>query len=277
MALTGQSTPNYNLYKPALTDSPPDITSTNNNWDVIDSALKILRDNGLPSNINTKLPTAVASTEIKEVYISTLGSDETGDGTSGKPLRQISTAIARFGGTSRLVLRFSSGTYTEINAIEVSGCVGIEFLPIDGMNVAINVAYSQYGGYFSAKNIDFVMANSDKRDALNFYGTSVVIEDCSFKDKRYAVSCRNGSQAVVNRCRFLNCECAIYANNGSVVGANNIEGSENTYGYSSTASVTLVGTSTMTATTLATKAGGGIIFRNGNLFGSTANTFVNAT
>lgn len=34
-------TTNYNLVKPALTDSPPDITVMNPNWDKIDSELKI--------------------------------------------------------------------------------------------------------------------------------------------------------------------------------------------------------------------------------------------
>lgn len=33
-------TPNYNLIKPAGTDSPPDLTALNSNWDIIDAALK---------------------------------------------------------------------------------------------------------------------------------------------------------------------------------------------------------------------------------------------
>ena len=277
MALNGQVTSNYNLYKPSLQDAPPDITSTTGNWDIIDRELKRLDDAGLPVNVIEKLPSVVATTEVKQVYVSTIGSDETGDGSSTNPLRRISTAISRFGGTSRLIIRLDAGTYTEVNAIEVSGCVGIEFLPIDGMNVGVNIEYTQYGGYFNAKNIDFLSANSEPRNALTFYGTSVAIEDCSFNDKLYAISCRNGSQAIVTRCRFFDCECALYANNGSVVGAHNIEGTGNTYGYSSTASVIMVGVSTLTATTLATKAGGGVIFRGGNLIGSTATTFVNAT
>ena len=34
-----QTTPNYNLKKIELTDSPPDITVLNTNWDKLDSAL----------------------------------------------------------------------------------------------------------------------------------------------------------------------------------------------------------------------------------------------
>lgn len=37
-------TTNYNLIKPALTDSPPDITALNGNFDIIDNLLKILDD-----------------------------------------------------------------------------------------------------------------------------------------------------------------------------------------------------------------------------------------
>lgn len=38
------TTTNYNLTKPALTDSPPDITALNDNWDTLDTQLKNVSD-----------------------------------------------------------------------------------------------------------------------------------------------------------------------------------------------------------------------------------------
>jgi hypothetical protein len=276
MALNGQSTSNFELYKPSLTDSPPDITSTNENWDIIDAELKRLSDVGLPANVNGKLPLAIASSEVKYIYLATNGNDDN-DGTSTKPLKTIATAISRFGGTARLILRFNAGTYTETNAIEVAGCTGVEFVPVEGASVTINVHYYQHGGYFSANNISFTSPSSTTHNTLTFYGVTVFIENCTFAVKNAALAFRNGSQGVILSSEFNNCTNVIYAMGGSVVNAQTITGTGNTYAYYSAGAIIIVGTSTITATTLATKAAGGVIFRGGNLIGTTANTFVNAT
>lgn len=276
MALNGQSTSNFDLYKPSLSDSPPDITSTNKNWDTIDKELKRLGDIGLPSNVNKKLPTIVASTEIKEIYISTTGNDLS-DGTVDNPLKTISAAIGRFGGTARLRLNFSAGTYTETNAINVSGCASVELVGTEDMSVTLNVEYHQYGGYFEASNISFVSASDAVNNTITFYGATVRVEKCTFNVKKVALSFRYGSQGLVLNDSFNNCGDAIYAMGGSVVSAHEITGSGNTRAYYAVGGLIMLGTSTVEATTLATKIAGGIIFRGGNLIGSTANTFVNAT
>lgn len=46
-------TTNYNLTKPALTDSPPDITVLNGNFDIIDNLLKALSDKFFIADSNT--------------------------------------------------------------------------------------------------------------------------------------------------------------------------------------------------------------------------------
>lgn len=272
MALNGQSTSNFNLYKPSLTDSPPDITSTNENWDKIDTELKRLGDVGLPANVRNKLPSAVASTESKHIYMSPTG-DDAADGTESHPIKNISTAIARFGGTARLFLHFNAGTYAENNAIEVSGCTAVEFLAMDGASVVIRGTYTQHCGYFVAKNIKF----ESTADALVLNCMSFSVEDCTFTTTNTAVTARFGAVGIVSNCIFTNCGRAIWASSGSYVATNTISGTGNTEGYRTTASIITVGTSTIEATTLASKYGGGVIFRNGNLIGTTANTFVNAT
>lgn len=272
MALNGQNTSNFNLYKPSLTDSPPDITSTNENWDTIDAELKRLGDVGLTEHINKKLPSAVATTEIKPIYMSPTG-DDTADGTSEHPLKNISTAIARFGGTAKLYLYFNTGTYRETNSIDVSGCTGIEFLAVDGASVTIDVVYRQHCGYFSAKNINFTSTS----DAIVLNCASGVIEDCTFTGSNVAVTFRFGSVGAVNSCTFNNCTRAIWSVNGSYVSATNIAGTGNTEGYRSTSSIITVGTTSIETTTPSAKYGGGVIFRGGNLIGTTANTFVDAS
>ena len=276
MALTGQYTSNFELYKPSLKDSPPDITSTNENWDKVDNQLKRLSDIALPINVKNKLPSAIASTEMREVYMSPSGNDD-GDGTPTSPLKSISTAISRFGGTKRLVLHFNTGTYTETNPIEVSGCVGVEFAVLEGATVTLNILYYQHGGYFTAKGISFISPSTTTHNSFSFYGATVSFEECSFSVKNAAIAFRNGSQGVVLTCSFNNCGYVVYAMGGSLVSVQSITGANNTYGYYCAGAVITVGTSTVTATNLAAKAAGGVIFRGGNLIGTTANTFVNAT
>lgn len=276
MALNGQTTSNFNLYKPSLMDSPPDITSTNANWDIIDEELKKLNDVALPAFIKEKLPTSIASTTVKEVYLSPSGNDDA-DGTSDNPLKTISTAISRFGGMARLILHFNAGTYVETNVIEVSGCTGVEFGAVDGANVTINIHYYQHGGYFLANGISFISPATTSHNSLSFYGATAYFENCTFAVKNAALAFRNGSQGLVINCEFNNCSNVIYAMGGSVVTAQTIRGAGNEYAYYSAGAIILVGASTVTATNLATKSAGGVIFRGGNLIGTTANTFVNAT
>ena len=277
MALNGQSTSNYNLYKPSLEDSPPDITATNGNWDIIDTQMKYLSNLAIPSNVKNKLPSnAWSSMEEKHIYISTTGSDSA-NGTASNPLKTIGSAIGRFGGTARLILHFTAGSYMEANTIEVSGCTSVEFVAVEGASVTLDIAYIQYGGIFGANGINFTSASNETRDTIVLNGVSAVIEKCVFKVKNTAVVYRNGSRGLVVECTFNNCGRALYSLNGSVIGAQTISGTGNAVGYAATASIITVGVSTLEATTLASKAGGGVIFRNGNLIGATANTFVNAT
>lgn len=276
MALNGQKTSNFNLYKPSLADSPPDITSTNANWDTIDAELKRLADSGLPASIREKLPSAVTTTEVKTIYMSPNGND-TADGTINRPLKTISTAIARFGGTARLVLHFNAGTYAETNPIEVAGCTGVEFVPVEGASVTLNILYYQHGGYFNASNITFTSPAGTTHNLVSFYGATAYFNKCNFTATNAALAFRNGSQGVVLECAFNNCGYVVYSMGGSLVSLNIISGANNTYGYYSAGGIITVGTSTVTATNLATKSAGGVIFRGGNLFGTTANTFVTAT
>ncbi len=276
MALNGNYTGNFNLYKPSLQDSPPDITATNGNWDKIDTELNNLAKSNLPLNIREKLPSAVATTEIKNVYISTTGND-TADGTTDKPLKTITSAIARFGGSHRLVLHFNAGTYTEVNPIEVSGCTSVEMVVVGTAKVTINVPYVQYGGYFTANGIAFTGSTGETRDAITLNGVSAHIDTCTFSTPTTGVVFRNGSVGFVTNGLFTDCARAVWSMNGSYVSCQSISGTGNTEGYRATSAMISVGTSTLEATTLASKYGGGVIFRGGNLIGTTANTFVNAT
>ena len=276
MALNGQSTSNFNLYKPSLMDAPPDITSTNPNWDIVDEELGKLNRASLTESVKNKLPASATATEVKNIYMSPNGNDAA-DGTSAKPLKTISVAIARFGGTARLRLHFNAGTYTESNAIEVSGCTGVEFNVVNNASVTINAVYIQHGGYFSANGINFTTSTTETSDALILNCASVLIENCNFNVKNTAVVLRYGAIGVVSNCVFNNCARAIWAISGSYIAATNISGSGNVEAYRTTASIISVGTSTIEATTPSAKYGGGVIFRNGNLVGTTASTFVNAT
>jgi hypothetical protein len=55
------TTTNYAFIKPALTDSPPDITAPNSNWDTLDAKLKILDDNGNMRSTSRKAATAIGT------------------------------------------------------------------------------------------------------------------------------------------------------------------------------------------------------------------------
>lgn len=277
MALNGQSTSNYNLYKPSLQDSPPDITSTNANWDTIDNELKKLRDDGLPSLVNNKLPTSVSTGESKTIYLSPDGNDSNSGFTSLFPMKKISTAIARYGGTKRLYLYLAEGLYMETTKLTVSGCEAIIIKGTGSAKSMIDCTYEQIGGIFEADNIHFSPANLSTDDTLTFNGVSVSITNCEFVSGVSALVFRNGSIGIVSTCDFINSTRAIWALNGSYVAATSITGAFVQEAYRTTASIITVGTSTIEATTLAAKYGGGVIFRGGNLIGSTANTFVNAT
>lgn len=57
------TTTNYGFVKPALSDAPPDITTTNQNWDNLDSLLKEHSDGlGIAKNVITGFYTGDGST-----------------------------------------------------------------------------------------------------------------------------------------------------------------------------------------------------------------------
>ena len=72
-------TPNYNLHKIDLTDSPPDITILNQNWDTIDSELqksvKLGADGKLPPELLPKITATLTKPATLAVSNWVLGSD----------------------------------------------------------------------------------------------------------------------------------------------------------------------------------------------------------
>lgn len=61
-----KQTTNYNLVKPELTDSPPDITVMNPNWDKIDEKLKEFEEEN--NNLDTEVD--LKANKIQEAWIS---------------------------------------------------------------------------------------------------------------------------------------------------------------------------------------------------------------
>lgn len=59
------TTTNYKFKKPELTDSPPDITVMNGNWDIIDTNLKKLNDDKAPKDVATTSKDGLMSTTDK--------------------------------------------------------------------------------------------------------------------------------------------------------------------------------------------------------------------
>ncbi len=275
MALNGQYTEYLGLYKPSLEDSPPDITSINSNWDIIAEEIQYLQSIGLPFGANKKLELQPLPLQIRDVYLSPNGNDK-GDGTLANPLKSISTAIGRFGGTARLVLHLEEGTYTEVNPLEVSACASVEMVGTGTGTTAVYFNYTQYGGYFTTNGIQFNGFNP-QLDGLTFNGARASIDNCYFSDFTTAIVFRNGTTGVVTNTQIVDCVRAIWALNGAYVAAHNITGSDVGEGYRTTAGIISVGTSVLNATTPVSKFGGGVVFRGGNLYGTTSNTFVNAT
>ena len=72
-------TPNFNLHKIDLTDSPPDITILNQNWDKLDSELKnvvrLEEDGKLPPELLPQVQSVTTKTANLIVSNWTLGSD----------------------------------------------------------------------------------------------------------------------------------------------------------------------------------------------------------
>lgn len=59
------TTTNYKFKKPELTDSPPDITVMNGNWDIIDTNLKKMNDDKAPKDVATTSKDGLMSTTDK--------------------------------------------------------------------------------------------------------------------------------------------------------------------------------------------------------------------
>ena len=94
------TTINYGLIKPELEDSPPDISVTNANWDILDEELKshmneIDTASNLISNLSEEVDQKGDALQVNTiVYVATTGNDTTGDGTEGNPFATITKALS---------------------------------------------------------------------------------------------------------------------------------------------------------------------------------------
>ena len=272
------NTTNYNLSKPALTASPPDITAQNANWDIIDSELKRLSNIALPEGLNLRFPTdsTITNPAITK-YIDATNGNDSNSGDEGSPMQSLRAVIAKYGGMQNLVVKMAAGTYYDVNNLLVNGRNYIRLEPaVEGAVVKITTPYHQYGGHFVAVNIQFVSTSADVA-ACTISGGSATFSGCTFTSPLYGVAIIEGSVAGLTNCTFTNCATALYAASGSCVFASGMSGTGNTTGYLASSSLIAVGNTTLSATTMATKTLGGLIFRNGNLMGSTANSYVSAS
>ena len=83
-----QQTTNYNLNKIELTDSPPDITVLNPNWDTIDTKLKQLENIGVSSKTyqDAEFPIGKGYViQIGEILVQAVNQDSLSSGTFQLP------------------------------------------------------------------------------------------------------------------------------------------------------------------------------------------------
>lgn len=103
-----KETTNYNLKKIELTDSPPDITVINPNWDAIDVEMK--------RQDTARTTHEAESVSIADItyYVSTTGHDSN-DGSSGSPFRTIQHAINKLPKciNHTVTINVTAGTYAE--------------------------------------------------------------------------------------------------------------------------------------------------------------------
>ena len=123
-------TKNYNLKKPDGNDYVS-VDDFNENFDAVDKELDELKSDFTElEDAFTQLSADVDSMVLKEdknVYVSTSGNDETGDGTESKPWRTIQKAVNECPYSSNANIAYSiniaSGTYNERVSIWNKKCI----------------------------------------------------------------------------------------------------------------------------------------------------------
>lgn len=279
----GSYTTNYNLYKPSLNDAPPDITIMNGNYDTIDATLKSLSDKSLGSGINLKLPVSTESSYARYVYLDPNGNDSNSGETLESPMKTIKGALNKYAGLQFVRLYLASGTYTESSQIVVNGFTNLFIKGAGKALTTINGAFSFNGGSVVMTDLTINASATDTSvtDAVLLAGTELNINNVNVVGKsdnsKNGIKAAYTSNVYISDTNLTNCNYAIVSFSGSNVCANAISGSNNTFGYSIAASLLVVNNSTMSATTPIYKNISGVAFVNGNLYGSTANTFVTAS
>lgn len=214
------------------------------------------------------------------LYVSPNGNDSTGDGTETKPFRQIQKAIdslpKNLGGQTAHVY-IAGGEYTSVS---VEGFYGGN--QSGGPNLRINSAGADgviINGYIRIRGCDAqvsfgkatVRGSTVGYDVIA-YGckyVSIVGLNCTDANNNKGIVIDACSYAMVNGCTLSNKNIALEAY-GSMVMAHTLKGTNNVTAIKSgnsdsgLAALVCVAYCTITATTLYTKANGGLIFENGN-------------
>ena len=257
------TTKNYGLKKP-LPEEFYDVSVQNENMDIIDAELK----------------TVVPAKADIDFYVTPDGNDSTGDGTEAKPFRQIQKAIdslpKNLGGKT-IRIHIASGEYVSVN---VEGFYGGN--QSGGANLRINSDGTDgviINGYVRVRGCDVQVSFGKATLRGSAVGYDVIAYGCKYvsfvglicsdTSSKKGIVVDTCSYVMVNGCTLSNKEIALEAY-GSMVMTHSLKGTNNAYGIKSgnsdagLASLVYVAYRAITATTLYTKANGGLIFENGN-------------
>lgn len=177
------------------------------------------------------------------VYVSTSGSDTTGDGTSSKPWRTIQHAVnmcpAVGANEAYWVINLSAGTYNEdvvVDSKHTYITIGSSSTLAASTNYKVRSITTQFCNYVALRGIYFTGKSiSTSNVGVNaHYGSNVYIENCKFNDCR-CVASYNG------RICMSTCDLSNYQSGSTVYGAvhavggtircYSLSGSNNKVGY----------------------------------------------
>jgi hypothetical protein len=265
------TTTNYALVKPALTDSPPDITVLNQNFDKIDTELKARADALATHEADI---TAHAELAIRDIYVSTTGNDITGDGSSGKPYKTIEKALSAIKKIifNPVTIILADGTYTE--TITIRGFMGgihsylpkfiIKSLSGNPDNCMID------GGILVRQNSLPIQISSIQ--GINISVGFGLDQNCApiwISNCKHVVNANTISGVSVNACPAVRISNCVVSNKGKAIEANNNSnifseinsGSGNVVGLSSWNNATIGKYSTQPSGTTAESSGQGGVIR----------------
>ena len=217
------------------------------------------------------------------IYLSPSGNDNNNGLASGTPMRSIRAAVVKYGGLNRIRLNLAAGTYTDSDALAISGNI---YIDITGSSTTAGAVVITHPIIFQSGDAKFYRVTFD---LTNYSGTypgitlrqsKYDIQECVFKGKaavHAGINVSLGSSGYIYRCTFETGVRGVEVGSGASMAA--LECTVATgfeIGFNVNGGTLLSSGNTNNATTKFTMYNSAVIFNDGILLNPVTNTLATA-